>query len=110
MDALLAAVVQTAPSMGVSGVLMVLIFILLRREARVETTHATALDQQARLHATELERLNRDHDAELAELQERIRDLRREQDELYEHLAAERAARLELPARGVARRRVDGGR
>lgn len=106
MDALLVAVVQAAPSVGVLGVLVTLIVILIRREARVEATHATTLDQQARLHAAELERLNRDHDAELLELQERIRELRREQSELYDHLGRERAARLELPPR----RSVDGGR
>lgn len=99
MDALLVAVVQAAPSAGVLGVLVSMIVILIRREARVETTHSTALDQRARLHTMELERLNRDHDAELLELQERIRELRRELDDLYGHLAAARSELLGLPSR-----------
>lgn len=104
MDAVLAAVVQAAPSLGVTGVLVTLIWILLKREARVDTSHADAVDRQARLHTAELERLNRDHDAELAELGERIRALRHANDELYDHLARERSARLDLPARNTPRR------
>lgn len=104
VDAVLAAVVQAAPSLGVTGVLVTLIWILLKREARVDTSHADALDRQARLHTAELGRLNRDHDAELLELGDRIRELRHANDELYDHLARERSARLDLPPRNEPRR------
>jgi hypothetical protein len=96
------AIVQASPSLGVAGVLVTIIALLIRRETRVDASHASALDRQVRLHATEIERLNRDHDAELIELNTRIRELRRDLDELDRQLSAERAARLRLPRRGVA--------
>lgn len=99
MDALLTAVVQASPSLGVGGLLVSIIAILVRRETRVDASHADALDRQARLHATELERVNRDHDAEVAELNTKIRDLRRDLDDLDHRLSVERAERLGLPTR-----------
>jgi uncharacterized protein YlxW (UPF0749 family) len=101
VDALLAAILQAAPSWGVGGLLIAYVVILIRREARVDATHSTALERQDRLHAAELERLNRDHDAELAELNGKIRQLRTDLDDLDRLLSAQRKARLELPARVV---------
>lgn len=99
MDPLLTAIVQASPSLGVGGLLFTFIVILIRRESRVDASHASALDQQARLHVAELERLNRDHDAEVAELNAKIRDLRRDLDDLDHRLSVERAERLGLPTR-----------
>lgn len=99
---LVTAIVEASPSLGVALVLVAVIVVLIRRESRVDASHAAALDRQARLHAAELERLNRDHDAELAELNARIRELRRDLDDLDRQLSAERAARLRLPRRGVS--------
>lgn len=107
MDKVLTAIAQASPSLGVFGVLVTVIVILVRREARVERAHAAALDRQDRLHAATLERLNRDHDAELGELNVKIRDLRRDIDALDRQLSLERAARLGLSRRGVATLDVD---
>lgn len=97
MDALLAAVLQSAPSWGVGGLLVTYVVILIRREARVDERHAAALDQLDRLHAASLERIQRDHDAEVAELQTKVRGLRQEVDDLDRALRTARAELLGLP-------------
>lgn len=97
MDALLAAVLDSAPSWGVGGLLLTYVVILIRREARVDERHSAALDQLDRLHASSLERIQRDHDAEVAELQRKIHDLRRELDDVDQALRAARAEILGLP-------------
>jgi len=102
VDALLTAVVQASPSLGVAGLLMTLIAILIRRETRVDASHVDTLDRQTRRHVTELERLNRDHDAELDELNQRVRMLREELDGVYRQLANERAERLGLARRPLS--------
>lgn len=107
MDTILPTVLPYVPSWGVGGLLVIIIVILIRREARVETAHAAALDRQDRLHAASVERLNRDHDDELTELNVKIRDLRRDIDALDRQLSLERAARLGLSRRGVAALDVD---
>ena len=99
MDALVTAVLQSAPSWGVGGLLITFIVVLIRREARVDENHVTTLNQQAQLHATELERVNRTHDAEIAELNQKIKQLRVDVNDLDEQLSAERAHRLGLPTR-----------
>lgn len=109
MDALVTAVLQATPSLGVGGLLITYIVILIRREARVDESHGVALTRQQDRHVTELERLNRDHDAELFEHRETIRDLRREVNELYDHLAAIRAERLGLTTRTLNRTLDEGG-
>jgi hypothetical protein len=101
------AVLQAVPSWGVGGILVTYIVIMLRRESRVDASHAASLDRQARLHEAELERLNRDHDAELTELNDKIRELRRDIDALDRQLSLERTARLGLTRRGVAALDVD---
>ena len=99
LDAVLTAVLQAAPELSVGVLLLVFIWILLRREARLDRSHRDALDAQARLHTAELKRVNEAHDVELRELNGKIRDLRRDLDALDRQLSAERAARLGL--RGV---------
>lgn len=103
MDALLTAVLDSAPSWGVGGLLLSYVVILIRRESRVDERHAAAIDQLDRLHAASLERLQRDHDAELAELQSKIRDLRHEVDDLDRALRNARAELLGLPEPGLRR-------
>jgi signal transduction histidine kinase len=99
VDAFLTAVLQSAPSWGVGGLLITYIVILIRREARVDESHLSALNHQAQLHATELERVNKAHDDEITELTEKIRQLRSDLNDLDEHLSTERANRLGLPPR-----------
>lgn len=110
MDAVLTAVLQSAPSWGVGGLLISYIVILIRREARVDASHAEALRAQADRHAAEidalsvrhaaeLERVNRDHDVEVAELNGKIRELRDDNNALDAQLSRDRAHRLGLPTR-----------
>ena len=101
MDALLTAVIQSTPQMGVAGLLITYIVILIRREGRVDDKHSADLDQRDRLHASELERLNRDHDVELAELTAKIRELRRDIDDLDGQLRNNRRSRLGLPPQRI---------
>jgi hypothetical protein len=97
----LVTLLQAVPNVGVAGVLLAIIWLLVRREGRVEAAHAASLERQSSQHEAELERLNRDHDAELTELNTKIRDLRRDLDALDRQLSLERAARLGLARRGV---------
>lgn len=99
MDALVTAVLQSAPSWGVGGLLITYIVILIRREARVDEAHATSLQHQAQLHAAELERVNRSHDEEIAELTQKIKDLRADVNDLDAQLSEDRAYRLGLRSR-----------
>lgn len=99
MDALVTAVLQSAPSWGVGGLLITYIVILIRREARVDENHIAAMNHQAQLHASELERINRAHDEEIAELNQKIKDLRADLNDLDHQLSTDRANRLGLPAR-----------
>ena len=57
------------------------------------------LEAQAQRHIVEFERLNRDHDAEILEYKVKIRELRNDNDLLYEQLSQDRADRLGLPSR-----------
>lgn len=104
MDAVLTAVLQSAPSWGVGGLLITFIVILIRREGSVAERHAAELDQRDKLHAAELDRVNTDHDEELEELREKIRHLRADVNALDDALSAQRETRLGLPPR----RRRDG--
>jgi hypothetical protein len=99
VDALVTAVLQSAPSWGVGGLLITFIVVLMRREGSVAERHAAELDQRDKLHAAELERINADHDQELEELREKIRHLRADVNALDEALSAQREARLGLPPR-----------
>lgn len=69
MDAVLLALGQKIPELGVTGALVFVLVLLLRREAATEERHAA-----------ELKRINAAHDAELEELRtdvERERAARR---------------------------------
>lgn len=58
MDAVLTALGQKVPELGVTGALVFVLVLLLRRESSTEDRHAA-----------ELARVNAAHDAELKELQ-----------------------------------------
>lgn len=77
MDAVLVAVAQSAPQLGVGSLLIAVIVLLMRRESSAEERHAAELD-----------RVNLDHDEEIAELNARIKGLRGDVDELDRALRA----------------------
>ncbi len=85
MDAVLTAVAQSAPQLGISGALVLVIVLLLRREASTETRHGT-----------ELERVMRAHDAELAELRTDITNLRKQVADGHAALDLERDKRRQI--------------
>lgn len=58
MDAVLVALGQKVPELGVTGALVFVLVLLLRRESSTEERHAA-----------ELSRINASHDAEIKELQ-----------------------------------------
>lgn len=82
MDAVLTAVLQSTPQLGIGGVLVVVIVLLLRREVSTEDRHAS-----------ELRRVNEAHDAELRELRDDIQALRKQIGELQAAIDREREER-----------------
>lgn len=94
MDAVLTAVMQSLPQVGVAGGLVVVMVLLLRRESSTEERHAA-----------ELTRINAAHDAELAEMRADIKELRAAQDRLNRDLDEERDRRRQIEDElAVARR------
>lgn len=71
MDAVLTAIVQTAPQLGLSGVLVTVIVILVKRETTAESRHTAEVDRITRVHDAELAELR----TELAEVRKQVRDL-----------------------------------
>jgi peptidoglycan hydrolase CwlO-like protein len=82
LDAVLTAVLQSTPQLGIGGVLVVVIVLLLRREVSTEDRHAS-----------ELRRVNEAHDAELRELRDDIQALRKQIGELQAAIDREREER-----------------
>ena len=99
MDAFLTAVLQTVPQMGLGGGAIVLIVLLLRREAGTESRHQAELD-----------RISKAHDAELAELRADIAQLRKQVDDVNTALDLEREARRAAEDKLAAAVRRQGGR
>lgn len=85
MDAVLTAVTQSLPELGIGGIVVWVLLLLLRRESSTEERHAA-----------EIARINRAHDEELAELREDVRHLRAQVDQLNADLDAERSRRREI--------------
>lgn len=85
MDAVLTAAVQTLPQAGVAGVVIGVLWLLLRRESSTEERHAA-----------ELKRINEAHDAELAEIRADIKELREALDKAHQALDEERARRRKI--------------
>lgn len=96
MDAVLTAVMQSLPQLGVAGGLVVVMVLLLRRESSTEERHAA-----------ELKRINEAHDAELAEMRADIKELRAAQDRLHRDLDDERARRRQIEDELAVARRGD---
>lgn len=99
MDAFLTAVLQSVPQMGLGGGAIVLIVLLLRREAGAESRHQAELD-----------RISKAHDAELAELRADIAQLRKQVDDVNAALDLEREARRAAEDKLAAAVRQQGGR
>ena len=82
MDSVIAALAGAAPQLGQLGVLVLVLGLLIRREA-----------QTNKRHASELERVHTVRDAELRGVREQVDQLRAQLDEVNRRLDAERAAR-----------------
>lgn len=94
MDAVLTAVMQSLPQVGVASGLVVVMVLLLRRESSTEERHAA-----------ELKRINEAHDAELSEMRADIKDLRESLDGVNRALDEERGRRRRIEDElAVARR------
>lgn len=85
MDAVLTAVMQSLPQVGVASGLVVVMVLLLRRESSTEERHTA-----------ELKRINDLHDAELAEMRADIKELRELLDGVNRALDEERGRRRQI--------------
>lgn len=94
MDAVLAAVVQSLPQLGIGGGLVFVLVLLVRRESSTEQRHSA-----------ELARINAAHDAELAEVRADVKELRGEVDRLNSELDTERTKRRAIEDELAAARR-----
>lgn len=98
MDAVLTAVLQSAPQMGLGGVAVMFVVLLMRREASAEERHQA-----------ELNRITKAHDDELAELRADVKQLRSQLDEVHTALDLEREARRLAEDKHAAALRQQGG-
>jgi Skp family chaperone for outer membrane proteins len=85
LDAVLTAVMQSLPQVGVASGLVVVMVLLLRRESSTEERHAA-----------ELKRINELHDAELVEMRSDIKELRESLDGVNRALDDERGRRRQI--------------
>lgn len=97
MDAVLTAVLQSAPQMGLGGVAVMFIVLLMRREASAEERHQA-----------ELTRITSAHDDELRELRDDIAQLRKQVDDVHTALDLEREARRQAEDKLAAALRQQG--
>lgn len=93
MDAVLNTLVSAAPQLGGAGILVVILGLLLRREAQDRTDYRNDLAALTARHTAELTRINADHDSELGELRKEIAALRRQLEEVNQKLDTERERR-----------------
>lgn len=85
MDAVLTAVTQSLPQLGIGGIVVWVLLLLLRRESSTEERHSA-----------EIARINKAHDEELAELREDVKQLRSQVDQGHADLDAERKLRRQV--------------
>lgn len=99
MDAVLTAITQSAPQLGISGVLITVMVLLVRWAAGAESRHSAELD-----------RITKAHDAELAEKASEITGLRKQIEDLHAAVDLEREQRrqAEDAAAQAARRQKRG--
>lgn len=93
MDAVLTTLIGAAPQLTGAGLLLVLLGLLLRREAADRVDYRAGLADLTTRHATELARINTDHDAELGELRKELAAVRGQLNDLNAKLDAERDRR-----------------
>ena len=93
MDGVVTTLIGAAPQLGIAGVLLVLLALLLRREAADRVDYRAGLTDLTTRHATELARINTDHDTELGELRKEITGLRAQLEEVNRKLDVERDRR-----------------
>ncbi|MCO7195638.1 hypothetical protein [Pseudonocardia sp. McavD-2-B] len=98
MDSVISALVGAAPQLGGAGVLVVVLGLLIRREAQTNERHAS-----------ELTRVSTAHQAELSALRAEIAALREQVSGLNEMLDAERRARWHAEDSAAKHRRRDDG-
>lgn len=94
MDAVLTAITQSLPQLGIGGALLFVLVLLVRREASTEERHTA-----------QLARINAAHDAELAEMRAEMTRLRADVDRLHREWDSERARRREIEDELAAARR-----
>jgi Skp family chaperone for outer membrane proteins len=96
VDAVLTTLIGAAPQLGGAGVLLLIIGLLLRREAQDRADYRA-----------ELTRINTAHDGELAELRAEIVGLRTQLDEVNRKLDEERARRRAAEDNPMGRHRQE---
>jgi predicted nucleic acid-binding Zn-ribbon protein len=96
VDAVLTTLIGAAPQLGGAGVLLLIIGLLLRREAQDRADYRA-----------ELARLNAAHDDELHELRVEIKGLREQVAELHTKLDAERERRRAAEDNPMGRHRQE---
>ncbi|AEA27936.1 hypothetical protein Psed_5811 [Pseudonocardia dioxanivorans CB1190] len=94
MDGLLTSIVGAAPQLGVTGLLLAVVVLLVRREVQTSELHGIEMERQARI-----------HDEEIAERDEEIAALRTRCDRLQERLDDEMERRR--AAQDTGRHRLD---
>lgn len=93
MDAILPALFSAAPQLGVAGLLLVILVLVMRREASDRADYRAALEVAAKRHDEEVDRMRKAHDAEIAELKADVALLEQKVAELQARLDQEREAR-----------------
>lgn len=109
MDAVLTAAMQSAPQLGIGGILFALLMWFVRHAATDRGDYRSTLDAAEIRHASELKRIAEAHDAELRELREDIAALRTQLDELNLALDVEREDRRKAEDRAAEALRRAGG-
>lgn len=113
MDAVLTTLIGAAPQLGASGVLVLLLGLLVRREAQDRADHRTEITELTTRHAAELTRIAGAHDAQLVDLRREIAGLRQQLDEVNRKLDDERDRRRRAedarPPEDPALGRLQGG-
>ena len=82
MDAIIAPLLGAAPQLGGAGVLLVILVLLMRREATDRAEYRQALEAAAKRHDEETDRQRKAHDAEIAELKAHVDRLEKKVAEL----------------------------
>lgn len=93
MDAFLPALVSAAPQLGVAGILLIVLYVIMRSGGQDRADYRAQLEATVKRHADEIGRINKDHADEIAELKADVKDLRKELGDVQAALDLEREAR-----------------